>query len=402
MWPLHTVNFPVLTQVNLLRYLIVWRVNGSQVQLPRCLPVEISQVLASLIAERLPSQQAKPWRKAVAGWETLPDEAGQVGAGQAGAGQVGAGLRPAPTIWPGWPIEAVVWPYPGKRAYGQGEPLLWELKLLGAAADHGLFLEMILPAMEAAATTTDERWRRARSLWGRFDIQAIYAARGPRWEPFVTDGRLDLAYRPTPSQWAEGFTFEADGKRRYHRLSWLTPFDFGLGNADFGMDGGAVDFGLGNADFGMDGGADNPQSPIPNPQSPMPEKPGRAVRNPQSTVRKPQSTVRKPQSKAPALRAVLDALMARIAPLTLGKWATAEQAWGTLTAQEQQSIWLDCEACRLKRAMLERAPRDGPGRWIGAQLFAALPPRLWPYLELASVLHVGKHTHFGCGTFALE
>jgi hypothetical protein len=94
--------------------------------------------------------------------------------------------------------------------------------------------------------------------------------------------------------------------------------------------------------------------------------------------------------------------MARVAPLALGKWATAKQAWGTLDAEVQQSIWLDCEEGRPKRAMLERASRDWPGEWIGAQLFARIPPRLLPYLELASVLHVGKHTHFGCGTFVLE
>jgi hypothetical protein len=304
----------------------------------------------------------------------------------------------------------VIWPYPGKRAYGQGEPLLWELKLLGAAADHGLFLEMILPAMEAAATTTDERWRRARTLWGRFDIQAIYAARGPRWEPFVTAGRLDLAYRPMPTQWAEGFTFEGDVKRHFHRLSWLTPFDLGLGIGDFGGYSEASDLGLEIGDFGMGDKAENSQRPerqgtspeipntrslLPNPKPPIPKKPGRTIRNPQSAVRNP-------QSKAPSLRAILDALMARVAPLALGKWATAKQAWGTLDAEVQQSIWLDCEEGRPKRAMLERASRDWPGEWIGAQLFARIPPRLLPYLELASVLHVGKHTHFGCGTFVLE
>ncbi len=361
MWPLHTVNFPVLTQVNLIRYLIVWRVNGSQIQLPRCLPAEFSQVLGALIAERLPTQQAKPWRKAVAEWggegRSHPARTDESAAAEARDASPLPEAPAATDVWPAWPIESVIWPYPGKRAYGQGEPLLWELKLLGAAADHGLFLEVILPAMEAAATTSDERWRRSRTLWGRFDIQAIYAARGPRWEPFVTDGRLDLAYRPMPTQWAEGLAIEVNAKRHFHRLSWLTPFDFGFGGSDFGMDDG---------------------------------------------VDKPQSASRKPQLKAPSLRAILDALMARVAPLAVSKWATAEQAWGTLDAEEQMGVWLDCEEGRQKRAMLERASRDGPGRWIGAQLFAKMPPRLLPYLELASVLHVGQHTHFGCGTFALE
>jgi hypothetical protein len=44
--------------------------------------------------------------------------------------------------------------------------------------------------MEAAATTSDERWRQSRTLWGRFDVQAIYVARGVRWEPVVADGGM--------------------------------------------------------------------------------------------------------------------------------------------------------------------------------------------------------------------
>ena len=68
--------------VNLIRYLIVWRVNGSLVQLPRYLPTALSQVLGTLIANRLPTQQTRDWRKALEAWEnakstkqTTPDVA---------------------------------------------------------------------------------------------------------------------------------------------------------------------------------------------------------------------------------------------------------------------------------------------------------------------------------------
>jgi hypothetical protein len=338
--------WPPTSQLNLIRYLVAWRVNGAFVQLPRCLPAEMSRVLGTLIAERLPTPQAKVWRKALGPAADVP--------GTSEASGVGAdGIRP----YSAWPIESVIRPYPGKRAYGQGELLLWELKLLGDAADHGMFLEVILPAMEAAATTADERWHQPRTLWGRFDIQAVHIARGPCWEPVVTDGRLDLAYRATSTQWAEGLNFEPDAGRRVHKLNWLTPFDLGFGIAD----------------FGVDGGADNPQS---------------AIRN--------------PQSKAPSLRGLLDALMARAATLTLGKWATAEQAWAAVGAEEQMALWLACDEGSLKQHTLEPAPRDWPGRWIGAQSFTKISPHLLPYLELASILHIGKHTHLGCGTFALE
>jgi hypothetical protein len=349
--------WPPTSQLNLIRYLVAWRVNGAFVQLPRCLPAEMSRVLGTLIAERLPTPQAKVWRKALG-----PDDRDQ-GAGTSGT-------------FPAWPIESVIWPYPGKRAYGQGELLLWELKLLGDAADHGMFLEVILPAMEVAATTADERWHQPRTLWGRFDIQAVHIARGPHWEPVVTDGRLDLAYRATSTQWAAGRNFEPDAGRRGHKLNWLTPFDFGILNAERRMDD-AVE------DLSSDKGAAKPEK-----------------LNPPASI--PRSTFRVQHSAAPSQRGLLDALMARAATLTLGKWATAEQAWAAVGAEEQMALWSACDEGCLKRHTLEPAPRDWPGRWIGAQSFTKISPHLLPYLELASILHIGKHTHLGCGTFALE
>jgi hypothetical protein len=317
MWPFTDRSPSGISQVNLIRYLIVWRVNGSFAQLPRCLSLDISRTLGTLIAERLPTPQARPWRKAMTAWD---------------GGERNKAQDTAPVPEAAWPIEVVLWPYPGKRAYGQGEPILWELKLLGNDADHGLFLEVILPAMEEAATTSDERWHQPRTLWGRFDIQAVYVARGPRWEPVVSNGRLDLSYRPTLIQWAEGLSFAAEGKRHFRKLTWLTPFDL----------------------------------------------------------------------NASSLCDLLDALMARMTLFQAGKRPTPEQVWALLTPQEQQSLRLDCEKGSLRYQTLEPAPKGWPGRWIGAQTFAVIPPGAVPYLELASILHIGRQTHFGCGTFTLS
>ena len=66
--------------INLIRYLIVWRVNGTMVQLPRYLPTALSQALGTLIAERLPTQQTREWRKTLDAWENatfVPDKKGE-------------------------------------------------------------------------------------------------------------------------------------------------------------------------------------------------------------------------------------------------------------------------------------------------------------------------------------
>ena len=162
--------WPFIKPVKLIRYLFVWRVNGSLARLPRCLSAEISLVLGTRIANRLPTRQASSWRKALAPW----DEYG-------GVSLVGK-KKPIRLPEISWPIEAVVFVYPGKLTYGRGELILWELDLLGENADHGLFLEVILPAIEEAGSVSDPRWQHTNTLWGHFDTHAVYAARGPRWK----------------------------------------------------------------------------------------------------------------------------------------------------------------------------------------------------------------------------
>ncbi len=331
--------------INLIRYLIVWRVNGTLVQLPRYLPAALSQVLGTLIAERLPTQQTREWRKTLEAWENAAQT------------EAKSGKKIIPNA--AWPIASVLFAYPNKRAFGPGEVILWELKLIGDSADHGIFLECVLPAMEQAATTTDARWFYHNGLWGRFDIQAVYASRGARWEPFVSAGKLNLDYRASPQQWADGLTFDADPARRFRRLTWITPFDF-----QFPI-----------SDVGLEGSADNRNSPKG-----------------------------KGKSGAPTLRDILDALMERMTLFRPGKHRAATEVWSALSPEEQTNLWRAVQPAQPAAShppSLEAPPRDWPGHWIGTQNFTDIPPAILPYLELASILHVGKQTHLGCGTFRL-
>lgn len=350
---------PIIESFNLLRYLIVWRVNHPLVQAPDDLATALSTVLGALIAERLPSSEAREWQKTRAAWDkaygavdAAPDDAFAL------------------TAIPGspWPLDVVLRPYPTKPTYGEGEKLVWELTLLGANADHGLFLEYLLPAFEAAALTTDARWKTSNGLWGHFDIQAVYAARGLQWEPVVTAGKLHLDYRATATQWAEGLPFDAPGKQ-FRRLTWLTPFDFAV-----------------------------PAAALYLWQEQQKQQRRQQRRQAQNNI---------PDGDIPTLEGIVHALMARLATFLPGKRRTVEDVWALLPAEMQTPLW-DAfntlqQAGQHGRHHLRAAPKDRWGRWIGWQTFAApIPKALTSYLELASILHVGNYTHFGCGTFMMQ
>jgi hypothetical protein len=333
--------WPFIKPIKLIRYLFVLRVNSTLVRLPRCLSTELSLVLGTMIANRLPTREARPWRKARAPWDEHD-----------GISLVGK-KKPSTLPEASWPMEAVLFVYPGKKTYGREELILWELKLMGESADHSLFLEVILPALEEAGTVSDQQLQRRNGLWGRFDIQAIYAARGPQWEPVVSDGRLDLNYRATPIQWAEGLTFEPRSERIFDRLTWITPFDFS--DAD------------------------------------------------QAARQRRRKTI--PLYQVPTLRSMLDALVSRMSLLLPGKYHTPDDVWDVLSAEERasfQAVMEQASHIPIHHHSLESAPRSWPGRWIGTQTFASIPHPIIPYLELASILHIGRQTHFGCGTFAIS
>jgi len=330
-----------LAPIKVLRYLLVWRVNRSLVQVPSSFAADLSLVLGTMIAERLPTRQATPWRQALAHWERREDARAHTGLGSE-----------AP-----WPLEAVVLVYPGKRTYGQGEPILWELKLFGASADHGLFLETILPALEAASSTADPRWHARNTIWGRFDIQAVYVARGMHWEALVRDGRLDLRYRPSATQWADGLTLDTARAHRYTRLTWVTPFD---------LDGMSADTSAGHP------------------------------------AERPAETV---SATGPTLRTILNALTCRLRRLMLEQPMRPEDGRDALLSEGPLHL---PEAMRaaddilVRSADLERVPDRWPGQWRGTQVFTSIPARCCPALQLASILHIGRKTHFGCGTFVVS
>lgn len=324
--------------INLLRYLLVLRVNQPLVVLPPCLPVEMAYVLGTLITERLPTGRVKQWRKMQTAWEE--------------ANPIPGRRNQQKTRWPltppevDWPLDIAWLPYTAKKSYGQDELVLCELKLFGESASHELFLELILPSLEQAGLQADGRWKRPRSLWGRFQMQGVYMARGRQWETVAEDGRLDFTYRPTPNQWADGLTFGQEMGISATRLDWLTPYE-----------------------------------PL--------------ARRPQRGRSKSQNQQAKENAPTPA--DLLLALAARLDQVTPG-WRERD---GGETAVAQ-ALSLAEEVGGPKTNQIKPPPKGWPGLVWGRQTCNALPPALLPHLELASILHIGRQTQYGCGTFRLS
>jgi hypothetical protein len=346
--------------LNLIRYLIVWRVNSSLTRLPENLSADLSRTLGTIIADRLPTNEARPWHKALELWteymESVPEQKNSKRRKRRSSSN--DQLRPIPEA--PWPIESVLFPYPGKRTNGQGELIIWELKLFGESADHNLFLEVILPAMEEASTSNTLNRNNKHSFWGHFDIYAVYAARGKHWEPFIQAGQLDLSYRPNPIQWAESLTFGSELSKPLHTIIWLTPFEFG--------------------DIQI-----------------KPKKSSRSRRRRKKKISQ--------KSLLPTLENLIGALLIRISQLLPGKYTSTDDVWAMLNPEEEAALKQDLEWVShspIKHHTLKSAPKGWTRNWIGSQTFPSIPNQIIPYLELASILHIGKQTHFGHGTFAIR
>lgn len=332
-----------LNRISLIRYLIVWRVNSSLAYFPRYFSIDLSQVIGSIIAQRLPSSEKTAWKKTLDPLINYLDSPTK--------NQIKR-REPIPDI--AWPINATLFVYPGKRTYGKDELIIWELKILGKCADHGLFLEVILPAMEEASYTSDPQWNQKNRLWGHFDILHIYAARGNSWEPVVTNGKLNLRYRATPFQWYEKQRFKPNSRHHFTQLNWMSPFD--LVN---------VVSNLSKFEF--------------------------SIKHLNLLI-----------NNAPTLPLILLSLIFRIDELLKERSKVTDQIGDFLDDEDRKTFHLALEKVArisMNKNNIRQAPSNWPGRWFGVQQFKGIPRSIIPYLELASILHIGKYTHFGCGTF---
>jgi len=318
----------------LLRYLFVWRVHRPAVRFRTPAPADIACTLGCHIADRLPSVQAKPWIEALSFAKSTIFQFDR---------KSGISLIENP-----WPLSAAILVYPVKHFYGQDELIFWELKLMGQSADHSLFLEIILPAVESLSQKSVGLHSNRFSVWGSFDIQSVYVAKGHHWVPLVDSGKLDLRRRYSTRMWCKDLHFNHRLGLPLKRLEWMTPVCLPL----------------------------------------LPD--------------------RKPSQKvtAPQLKHILDAWLIRASQLILGRWGTPEKLIAGMDDDTRRD-WLEAiELARqisVLRAELVSSPKYGKNMREGAQYFMTpVPEKLIPYLNLAAIFHVGQFTHYGCGTFALD
>lgn len=335
---------PFLLQVNLIRYLIGWRVNKSIVWLHDFPAVDTTRVLGEIIGRRLSTQAGGPWQKAVVPLEEYFQKIRKT---------KNSTLKP-PEIF--WPIEASLFFYPGKLTFGKGERIFWELTLYGTDADHGFFLEVILPAMEEAGYTSDFQKYYRNALWGNFDIDCVYAAHGTTWQPVVQNGRLDLRYEPNTTQWLDGLYEPASAKKRARRLIWLSPFDFT-----------GIHF--------------------------------------QTTTPEPDEKTMPVAGENPTLQMVLQAFLIRAGQLLSGRRKSKVNI-DQILREEEQPLFLDAlekaGLAEYQKDKLHDVPPFWPGQRIGTQVYKAIHPQIVRYLQLASILHIGRQTIYGCGKFYLS
>jgi hypothetical protein len=300
------------------------------VRLPLDFSAAISKTLGYAIADSIATRDARKWHKHL------------------DANKLNLFQRPTvedPYPENPWPVNAVILPYTNKRNYCKGEIIYWELKLIGDSADHGFFLEAIVPAMEKLGYTEQNIHQSRISIWGHYDILSVWVANGKMWEPLIHESQLNLRYNPKPLQWNAQFTEEYYHKNmaKQIRLIWSRPFEFDTQDVSQIKD-----------------------RFIPEMQTII-----------ESVIRRwgffTSSTLRKD---------FLDLLPSDL-----------------LT--EVKKAWEIACNMRITSYNLKPALRDEPGLWSGELTYENIPVFLMPYLDIAAIFHVGKKTHYGCGTFVL-
>ncbi|WP_080804076.1 type III-I CRISPR precrRNA processing endoribonuclease Cas6 [Desulfamplus magnetovallimortis] len=324
---------------DLIRYLFVLEVNSTLVWLPKWPAMELSLLLGEVIADALPIVDARAWKKSLSAWHSYCSDVARKKASVKFVNR-----NP-------WPIDAVIFWYPAKRSYGKGERILFELKLLGRSADHELFVEVILPAMEQIAMNPYIGTKYKNSLWGHFDISSVYSARGSSWKPILKNGKLDLRRKIISSQWSNGLKFGPDSFNSLDRIRWLSPFLV----------------------------------------APASNKAGR--------------TGNRKSMPVPPLSSILEAIAERVCYVTLGKYSTAMDFLNSIEKDELAS-WREAmkyaDSNSICRHNIKKSSQLFSGLRMGSQTFKTpVHETLIPFLSLGSILHIGEYTHFGCGTYTM-
>jgi hypothetical protein len=211
--------------------------------------------------------------------------------------------------------------------------------------------------MEEACITNNPEWNSRNRLWGHFDILNIYAALGNTWQPFVSNGKLNLELRINPKQWLEGLDFKPTALRDLKYIDWVVPADLSEDYSGY---------------FALD---------LPDEKEKL------------------------KFCKAPPLSLILFSLIQRINRLLYEPTRSLIKIEDVLKAADekaflnafQQSIQANITDNKFKEV-----PHSWPGKFYGLQKYSSISRAITPYLNIASILHVGKYTHFGCGTFEMR
>lgn len=182
-----------------------------------------------------------------------------------------------------------------------------------------------------------EASRSRSSLLGNYDVTDVYCAKGRRWEALVDMGCVTELDPPTPQQWCLDFLTPRPDKV-LTRLDWVRPV-------------------------------------IPDEQ---------------------------PPDYGPDMPWLLAALARRVAIIRRSAEVDMDEVIAGLPHCEKTS-WEQALVAAASMAPPRVLSKPGwpAGALSGHQCFGAIPPVVLPFLELASILHLGLYCQYGYGCFSL-